>query len=186
MKRSLSLIVLLLMLSVVLRAQDYKHGISISCGTKLSVTNLYDGFRYYHYEGGDPFYKNNNCIVPCSVEYYLRPFHFWSFGLTGVFSYSECDIRNSGQKGLVSHCTLLAGAKCHWLNSNIVNLFSKLSVGASLCHQNKNMGGESYVLPNFQLSLIGMEVMFTRHFGIFAEAGAGEQGIVHGGVTLHL
>ena len=42
------------------------------------------------------------------------------------------------------------------------------------------------VLPNFQLSLLGMEVMFTRQFGIFAEAGIGEQGIVHGGMCFKM
>ena len=42
------------------------------------------------------------------------------------------------------------------------------------------------VLPNFQLSLLGMEVMFTRQFGIFAEAGVGEQGIVHGGMCFKM
>ncbi len=170
---------------VCLNAQNYKHEFAASYGF-LSNSHIYDILSHSiggrNEETGRSSFTNRHFFGPLSLEYYNRASRLWSFGVTGVlFDINAIAVHNN-EKACIINTTLLAGAKLHWLNRQSFNMYSKLGIGVSLSGAKET--SVPFILPNFQLSLLGMEVMFSRHVGIFAEAGVGEQGIIHGGMCL--
>ena len=176
----------LLLIPLSLSAQDYRHEFSVSygvCPNSLFYYNIHC-FSGYSSTGKTGYYSNKHLFGPLSFDYYKRTSRLWSFGFSGVFSDTRVDITGTDRKAWILNSTLLAGTKLHWLNTKYLNMYSKLALGVALSIYKEI--DVPFVLPNFQLSLLGMEVMFTRQFGIFAEAGVGEQGIVHGGMCFKM
>lgn len=187
MKRIVIAIFALFVLPLSLNAQDYKYEFSVSYGM-LSNSLFYDtlsgsiGGR--NQETGQSRYGDNRFIGPLSFEYYNRATRLWSFGVTGVLFDINADVTYTDKIAEIINASILAGAKMHWLNTQYFNMYSKFAIGIAVSAAKET--SIPIVLPNFQLSLLGMEVMFTRQFGIFAEAGVGEQGIVHGGMCFKM
>lgn len=185
MKKIVIAIFALFVLPLSLNAQDYKQEFSVSYGA-YSSSIIYHVFVHEMFNDSDPLRdaRNDWALGPVSIEYYRRVSPLWSFGAIGANSDLFYDVYYNGEKRQdvrVYNFTAMAAAKLHWLNGQHFNMYSKAALGVLL----KN-AGPSIVLPNFQLSLLGMEVMFTRQFGIFVEAGIGEQGIVHGGMCFKM
>ncbi len=187
MKRYTIAFLVLSVLPLSLPAQNYKHEFSVSYGM-LSNSLFYDtlsgsiGGR--NQETGQVNYSGRHFWGPLSFEYNNRVSRLWSFGVTGVLFDINADVTYTDKKAEIINATIMAGTKLHWLNSKYFNMYSKLAIGIALSGAKET--SIPVVLPNFQLSLLGMEIMFTRQFGIFAEAGVGEQGIFHGGMCFKM
>ena len=186
MKRIILSILIISAIPLSLDAQDYKHEFLASYGVYPNSLFYYNihCFSGYSSSGKTGYYSNKHLLGPLSFDYYNRTSRLWSFGFSGVFSDTCVDITGTDRKAWILNSTLLAGTKLHWLNTKYLNMYSKLALGVALSIYKEI--DVPFVLPNFQLSLLGMEVMFTRQFGIFAEAGVGEQGIVHGGMCFKM
>ena len=187
MKRCFIILLITIASSSCLKAQDYKHEFSASYGI-ISNSYIYDTFTRRiggrNEETGQVYYTGRHFFGPLSIEYYNRTSHFWSFGVTGVLFDIYAIAVHNNQKARIINATLLAGTKLHWLNTRYFNMYSKLGIGISLSGAKET--SIPFILPNFQLFPLGIEVMFCRQVGIFAEAGIGEQGIIHGGMCFKM
>ena len=183
--RKFLIVVLAIMLHTIVAAQDYSREYNVSYGAYAAST-IYHAFVYETFTDSDPDRSVGNdwALGPLSFEYYRRVSRLWSLGAIGVNSNLFYDVFYNREKryGVQSvHLTGLAAAKLHWLNKDHFTMYSKAAVGISF--NSVRPYDMPFVLPNFQLSLLGMEYLFSSRHGIFVEFGAGEQGIFHGGIS---
>lgn len=186
MKRIVILFAVLLLLPISLCAQDYKHEVSVSYGFMPS-SFIYDVLSNDFGSYPDKRIGDDKMLGPMSLEYYNRLSPVWSIGVTGVYSRLDYNLyeKDAVYNKCANHVTVLVGAKAHWLRGDVFRMYSKAAIGATYSIVNQYMK-VPVLLPNFQLSLLGFNVMFCPQLGMFAELGIGEQGILHGGINLYL
>ena len=185
-KRIVTLSIFIILLPISLCAQDYKHEISLSYGF-MPASSIYDVLSNDFGSKPETHLGDEIMLGPLSLEYYYHLSPIWSVGVTGVYSRLEYNLyeKNAVYNKWANHATLLVGAKAHWIRGNVFKMYSKAAIGATYSIVNQHMKVPA-LLPNFQLSLLGFNVMFCPQLGMFAELGIGEQGILHGGINLYL
>ena len=171
-------------------AQDeFKHEVAISYGA-LSNSQIIDVFEEAitaPFQGNTTL-KDDKFFGPISAEYFyhLQP---W-IGIGGILVYgqkkgdlySDSDNKKIGEDKN-TYLTVMPAAKFDWFRRANVGLYSKVGVGVTLRHDvSEDIDyDESNMHVNWQLTAIGVEVG-SKQIRAFAELGAGEQGIVLGGI----
>ena len=171
-------------------AQDeFKHEVAISYGA-LSNSQILDIFEEAitaPFQGNTTL-KDDKFFGPISAEYFyhLEP---W-IGIGGILVYgqkkgdlySDSDNKKIGEDKN-TYLTVMPAAKFDWFRRANVGLYSKVGVGVTLRHDVTDDidYDESNMHVNWQLTAIGVEVG-SKQIRAFAELGAGEQGIVLGGI----
>lgn len=171
-------------------AQDeFKHEVAISYGA-LSNSQILDVFEEAitaPFQGNTTL-KDDKFFGPISAEYFyhLQP---W-IGIGGILVYgqkkgdlySDADNKKIGEDKN-TYLTVMPAAKFDWFRRANVGLYSKVGVGVTLRHDVTDDidYDESNMHVNWQLTAIGVEVG-SKQIRAFAELGAGEQGIVLGGI----
>ena len=171
-------------------AQDeFKHEVAISYGA-LSNSQILDVFEEAitaPFQGNTTL-KDDKFFGPISAEYFyhLQP---W-IGIGGILVYgqkkgdlySDSDNKKIGEDKN-TYLTVMPAAKFDWFRRANVGLYSKVGVGVTLRHEviEEINYDESKMHVNWQLTAIGVEVG-SKQIRAFAELGAGEQGIVLGGI----
>lgn len=171
-------------------AQDeFKHEVAISYGA-LSNSQIIDIFEEAitaPFQGNTTL-KDDKFFGPISAEYFyhLQP---W-IGIGGILVYgqkkgdlySDSDNKKIGEDKN-TYLTVMPAAKFDWFRRANVGLYSKVGVGVTLRHEviEEINYDESKMHVNWQLTAIGVEVG-SKQIRAFAELGAGEQGIVLGGI----
>lgn len=141
----------------------------------------------------------------------LEYFHYtqsgtWAFGVAAVYEKSSMDLtfkdtQNSktGTTGFsMNFITVMPSVKLQWFNTNVVGMYSKVALGASVMAvpktidvvvdgqtQKESLDRMPSVLPAFQANPICIEVGGKNVRG-FLETGWGMQGLVMGGLRINL
>lgn len=141
----------------------------------------------------------------------LEYFHYtqsgtWAFGVAAVYEKSSMDLtfkdtQNSktGTTGFsMNFITVMPSVKLQWFNTNVVGMYSKVALGASVMAvpktidvvvdgqtQKESLDRMPSVLPAFQANPICIEVGGQNVRG-FLETGWGMQGLIMGGVRINL
>lgn len=149
-------------------------------------------------------FKNTGSI---GLEY----FHYtqsgrWAFGVAAVYERSSMDMTlkdsqnyNAGITGFsMNFITIMPSVKLQWFNTNVVGMYSKVALGASVMAVPKTVdvveGGQTRkesldrmpsVLPAFQVNPVCFEIGGSTVRG-FLELGWGMQGLVMGGLRFNL
>ena len=197
MKKVMLMAVAALMATMTVQAQneDLKNEIGVSYG--LGVSTIGDGLGNGIGTGlGNIFgnmlgyrYDNESRFGSLSVEYFRHLNSTPKLAFGGIFSYSrygEDALKDDTKIGDRSrnYFTLMPAMKYAWINKHHFALYSKLAVGATLMSfkvtENGKSESESKLYFMGQVSAIGVE--FGSKLRGFVEVGAGEQGIVLGGI----
>ena len=129
-------------------------------------------------------------IGPIAGEYFYNVSDLVGVGAVGAFAAFQ-DKAKPGEPPM-SCVSLLPGVKLNWLRRDSFGMYTKLCAGAawfntpgggSTTEDGKKTSDGSLIF-NFQASLLGAE--FGRSVRGFIELGAGEQGIIVGGVRFRL
>lgn len=141
----------------------------------------------------------------------LEYFHYtqsgtWAFGVAAIYEKSSMDLtfkdtQNSktGTTGFsMNFITVMPSVKLQWFNTNVVGMYSKVALGASVMAvpktidvvvdgqtQKESLDRMPSVLPAFQANPICIEVGGQNVRG-FLETGWGMQGLIMGGVRINL
>lgn len=179
----IALFVMILFAPSYLDAHGYKREISVSYGL-MPASNIYisriNDFR------NNPDYESVLHFGPLSAEYYVRESSFWSMGCIGILAGSKCRVAPlvGYGKRLSTQLTFMAAGKRHWIDNGGFGFYSKAAIGLSMnavCHLKAPI-----IMPNFQISPVGLDFRFTPSFSSFLEIGAGEQGVIHAGLSFKI
>lgn len=111
-----------------------------------------------------------------SVSYRYHPNRTWAFGLTAVFEKIEATYANPDETRASNTIAVLGTARLKYLDRGALGLYSGIGLGwCRIFDQGKFMG--------FQATLLGANLRLGGSLGLFAELGAGFQGILHLGAT---
>ena len=138
---------------------------------------------------GNVHYDATSSFGALSGEYYYRVHKAIGIGGIGAFYRENRNlIINNNVEGHAhaNYITLMPAAKFDWLRRKHFGMYSKIAFGATLrTDKQKCQGAEdesdATVLPNWQLSLLGLEAG-SPNIRVFAEVGFGEQGILLAGL----
>lgn len=177
--------------------QNLKHEIGISYGMGISTisdgighglgSGMWDGMTGHKWD-------NEKRLGSLAAEYFyhLNNPKVAVGGIVTFSRYGEDVLRKSDDEKIGSrtrnYVSLMPSVKYYWINKNSIGLYSKLAAGAMLLldnsknYQNNEKSSANKVYFMFQASALGFE--FGRKFRGFIEVGAGEQGIVLGGLKM--
>ena len=150
---------------------------------------------------GHPSYGDESYIPTISAEYFYHVNPWLGVGGFLAFTGLDRDMYGNWQdnvtgnvekklcgKAMRRNFSLIPTAKFDYLRTKYFGMYSKLGVGASMMFESQQEdyeGGTNHentiILPNFQISLLGMEFGSEQIRG-FAELGVGEQGYALAGV----
>lgn len=166
--------------------------------SSVVTTAITGGMATGHYKYGDESY-----IPTISLEYYRRISKVVALGGFVAFNGLNRDMyvswaNNTNGKRTEEKCgkarrrnfSILPTAKFDWFRKHYFGMYSKVGIGLSIMNETQKDdkdGGTDFsdtsVIPNYQLTLLGMEAGTARLRG-FAELGTGEQGILLAGVRV--
>ena len=150
---------------------------------------------------GNYTYGSKSSIPTISVEYYYHVNKVVGLGGFFAFNGTSCDmycnwydningVNHSEKTGLAKYrnMSIIPTAKFDWLRKKYFGMYSKLGFGASLLHESQKDDdsagtdfSENTIIPNIQLSLLGMEFGSENIRGM-VELGCGEQGLFLAGL----
>lgn len=195
MKKILVMVVATIMATASVKAQneDLKHEIGVSYG--FGVSCIGDGIGNALGNGifdslGKVKWTNDKQFGTLALEYF---YHLdepkVAVGAIATYAQYGEDLEKNDKKvgdRIRRYFALMPSIKYYWINKNSFGLYSKLAAGAMLLAnkasdvETDKTDKDSKMYFMWQVSAIGFE--FGGKFRGFIEAGAGEQGIVLGGL----
>lgn len=194
--RVILLWVLLLTLSLSVKAQDYtemQHEVSLSYGG-LPVADLLSHYENYFNpkEGSVNLFDDKGKFGSVNVSYLFFPDEEWGVGL--VYSYTNSDKRIVANKKIMgdffnSFHSICPSFKYNWYNYNFITLYSRLNAGVAIAtskasfldekaHPAEATSTKAFFM--YQVSPIGIEL--GRQVAGFVEVGFGHMGTAMAGI----
>lgn len=164
--------------------------------SSIVTTTVTGGMATGYYKYGEESY-----IPTVSLEYFRRVSKVVAIGGFVAFNGLNRDMlltwkdNSTGKKtekktgeARRRNFSILPTAKFDWFRKHYFGMYSKVGIGISIMNETQKddmKGGTDFsdtsVIPNYQLTLLGMEGGSSR-LRLFAELGTGEQGIILAGV----
>lgn len=192
MKRFLlsAMVAILAVSSVSAQSDEPKQEIAVSVG-QFSNSDWLNIFEIVVEAVFGEKYNDGSFVGPISMEYYYHIKPWIGVGAMAVYGQLSQDSQKDGEKvgqKTNRYFTVMPAVKFDWLRRDVVGLYSKLGVGATLRNEKREFDGErskynsdkTDVHVNWQVSLIGVEL--GKSLRGFAELGFGEQGVAQIGV----
>lgn len=137
-------------------------------------------------------WENRKEIGTFALEYYRHMNDNDRLALGGIVTYAQMgeDVAYKGTKEgerTRHYVSVMPSVKYYWVSNKAIGLYSKAAVGAMFVFSNSKdlvkdkTDNDSKVAFMFQASLLGFEAG-SRNARAFVELGAGEQGIIMGGL----
>ena len=183
MKKILLMVVVAMMATMNVNAQDEKNEIGVFYGTE-SASNIFSIFStMFSAAAGD----QSSWWGPIGAEYYYHLSPGVSVGGVAVYAGCKAEDKDTGKKDFSeTYITLMPSVKFNWLRKKGFGMYSALSAGvmfASISVEESaksNPKNKDETITSFMFQATALGIEFGGKLRGFAEVGLGEKGALCG------